>query len=47
MLLLYFVVILSDEEVDGTWQRGMAYKGFGPNVKSLEGVDVEKVRKNT
>ena len=23
------------------WQRGIAYKSFGPNVTSLEGLDVE------
>ena len=25
-------IILSDEESKGPWQRGMAYKGFGPSV---------------
>lgn len=34
---------LSREEAYGTWQRGMAYKGFGPSRKSLEGVDVEAI----
>lgn len=34
---------LSREEAYGTWQRGMAYKGFGPSLKSLEGVDVEAI----
>jgi len=34
---------LSDEEAYGPWQRGMAYKGFGPSLKSLEDVDVEKI----
>jgi hypothetical protein len=24
------------------WQRGIAYKSFGPNVTSLEGLDVSK-----
>jgi sulfite oxidase len=34
---------LSKEEAYGTWQRGMAYKGFGPSVKSLEKIDVEAI----
>jgi len=34
----------SSEEAEGPWQRGMAYKGFGPNVKDLSGIDVEKVQ---
>lgn len=34
---------LSSEEAHGTWQRGMAYKGFGPSVRSLEGIDVEAI----
>jgi sulfite oxidase len=34
---------LSKEEAHGPWQRGMAYKGFGPSVKSLEGIDVENI----
>lgn len=33
-------VVASDEEAEGVWQRGIAYKSFGPNVTSLEGVDV-------
>ena len=36
-------IILSPEEATGPWQRGMAYKGFGPSVKSLEGIDVEAI----
>ena len=28
-------IILSDEESMGPWQRGMAYKGFGPSVRFL------------
>lgn len=32
---------LSKEEAQGTWQRGMAYKGFAPNVKDAKTVDVE------
>lgn len=34
-------VVASHEEAEGVWQRGMAYKHFGPSVTSLEGVDVE------
>lgn len=30
-------------EATGPWQRGMAYKGFSPNVTSLEGIDVERI----
>ena len=33
-------VTASAEEATGVWQRGMAYKHFGPSVTSLEGVDV-------
>ena len=36
-------IVLSGEEAKGPWQRGMAYKGFGPSVKSLEGIDVEAI----
>mmetsp|Transcript_36653 Transcript_36653/g.98187 ORF Transcript_36653/g.98187 Transcript_36653/m.98187 type:complete len:529 (-) Transcript_36653:232-1818(-) len=36
-------ITTSDVEAVGPWQRGIAYKGFSPNVKSFEGVDVEKV----
>ena len=35
-------VVASDEEAEGVWQRGIAYKSFGPNVTSLEGLDVAK-----
>ena len=28
------------EEAEGVWQRGMAYKSFGPSVTSLDGIDV-------
>jgi sulfite oxidase len=34
---------LSGEEAHGPWQRGMAYKGFSPSVRSLEGIDVEAI----
>jgi len=30
-------VVVDNCEATGTWQRGMAYKGFGPNIRSLEG----------
>ena len=33
-------IIASAEEAQGPWQRGIAYKGFSPNVKSFEGIDV-------
>jgi sulfite oxidase len=33
-------VVASEAEAEGVWQRGMAYKAFGPHVTSLEGVDV-------
>ena len=33
-------VVASDVEAEGVWQRGIAYKSFGPNVTSLEGIDV-------
>ena len=36
-------VIVSPEEAKGTWQRGMAYKGFGPNVKSLKGFSEDAI----
>jgi len=35
-------IIASPEEAEGVWQRGMAYKSFGPDVTSLEGVDLSK-----
>ena len=34
---------ISNEEVEGPWQRGIAYKGFGPSVKSVENIDVEAI----
>jgi len=36
-------IVLSSEEATGPWQRGMSYKGFGPSVRSLEGIDVEAI----
>ena len=30
-------VCVSPEEATGTWQRGMAYKGFNPTIKSTKG----------
>jgi len=33
----------SQEEAEGPWQRGIAYKGFSPMVRSLAGVEVEKI----
>jgi sulfite oxidase len=37
-------IVASSEEAEGPWQRGIAYKGFAPGVKSFEGVDVEAVQ---
>lgn len=34
---------LSKEEAHGPWQRGIAYKGFSPMQKSVNGVDVERI----
>ena len=31
------------DEAEGTWQRGMAYKGFNPSRKSTSGLDVAKI----
>ena len=36
-------ITLSSEEAQGPWQRGMAYKGFGPSTKTIEGIDVESI----
>lgn len=36
-------ITLSAEEAEGPWQRGMAYKGFGPSTKTLDGIDVEAI----
>jgi sulfite oxidase len=36
-------IVVSEDEASGPWQRGMAYKGFSPSVKSLEGIDTSKV----
>jgi sulfite oxidase len=36
-------VVVSDEEAEGPWQRGLAYKGFGPSITSAEGIDVEAI----
>jgi len=33
-------IVTSDVEADGVWQRGMAYKHFGPSLTSVEGLDV-------
>lgn len=34
-------LILSKEEATGPWQRGIAYKMFGPSTKTVEGLEVE------
>lgn len=36
-------VTLSNEEAHGPWQRGMAYKGFGPSTLTTDGINVEKI----
>eukprot|EP00040_Diaphanoeca_grandis_P022769 m.123014 g.123014 ORF g.123014 m.123014 type:complete len:538 (+) comp28955_c0_seq1:89-1702(+) len=36
-------VISSTEEAMGPWQRGIAYKGFSPNVSDFSSVDVESI----
>ncbi|CAJ1405540.1 unnamed protein product [Effrenium voratum] len=36
-------ITASQEEAQGPWQRGIAYKGFSPNVKELTGIDIEKI----
>ena len=35
-------IVASAVEADGVWQRGMAYKAFGPDVTSLDGIDLDK-----
>jgi sulfite oxidase len=35
-------IYVSDEESRSAWQRGGAYKSFGPSVKSLNAFDAEK-----
>ncbi len=34
---------LSREEAEGAWQRGIAYKGFGPSVLSTTGINVPRI----
>merc|ERR1719220_2972576 len=36
-------ITTSMEEAQGPWQRGIAYKGFSPNVKDVTGVDLDKI----
>lgn len=36
-------VVVSNQEAESGWQRGVQYKGFSANVKSFEGVDPSKV----
>lgn len=36
-------VKVASEEAGGAWQRGIAYKGFGPSVKSVDGIDASKI----
>mmetsp|Transcript_27669 Transcript_27669/g.94435 ORF Transcript_27669/g.94435 Transcript_27669/m.94435 type:complete len:490 (-) Transcript_27669:114-1583(-) len=37
-------VVCAAEEADGPWQRGLAYKGFGPGVRAVDGIDVEGIQ---
>lgn len=34
---------VSPEEAMGTWQRGMAYKGFNPSMRTTDGIEVSKI----
>lgn len=34
---------LREDEAEGPWQRGMAYKGFGPSRKNTNGLNVSKL----
>ena len=36
-------VRVTNEEVYGPWQRGMAYKGFNPSLRSTVGIDTSKI----
>jgi len=36
-------IVTSTEEAEGTWQRGIAYKGFSPMVRSLSQWDAQAV----
>ena len=36
-------ILMDKEEAKGPWQRGMAYKGFGPSTTTLDGIDVESI----
>jgi sulfite oxidase len=36
-------ITVAAEEAAGPWQRGMAYKGFNPSVKSTVGIDVSLI----
>ena len=31
-------IVTSDEEAEGYWQRGAAYKGFAPGITSFDGI---------
>ena len=35
-------VVASAEEASGVWQRGIAYKTFGPDVTKVDGLDISK-----
>eukprot|EP00316_Scyphosphaera_apsteinii_P000846 CAMPEP_0119321010 /NCGR_PEP_ID=MMETSP1333-20130426/54139_1 /TAXON_ID=418940 /ORGANISM="Scyphosphaera apsteinii, Strain RCC1455" /LENGTH=525 /DNA_ID=CAMNT_0007327867 /DNA_START=23 /DNA_END=1600 /DNA_ORIENTATION=+ len=36
-------IVASDEEAEGVWQRGIAYKTFNPSVTAVDGIDVSNV----
>ena len=36
-------LVVSAEEAQGPWQRGIAYKSFPPQVKSFDGIDVSSM----
>lgn len=36
-------IVTSEEEAQGPWQRGIAYKGFAPGLETVDGVDVQSV----
>ena len=36
-------IILSEDEADGTWQKGLSYKGLAPYIKDAKDIDLNKV----
>jgi sulfite oxidase len=37
-------IAISPEEAPGTWQRGIAYKGFGPSTLTTNNLEVAKIQ---